>query len=445
MTQGTPLGDVERNELLLLRDQVDTLRRDITRVTEERDGYRAKLAEQTKKLEDDETGVRLELQAHKLSTQIEEKFWSRLQQIAWICTLVLSLATLGGYFSLSHLVDEVVQKEVEKRDKDIVKLRDNVIQSVADFRVESEKALQDIRSLKADVESEKGQAVIAIRRSAQSLSTDSEGLAGSSTITTPLPSYDSINNPVTIPVVVHVVYATSAENISDDQVRSAIAALNRDFRAKNTDLAQVPEPFRKLVGDAHIEFVLADRDPNGRTTTGVTRTQTKRALFGTDNSVKRSATGGVDAWDAERYLNVWVANLDDGQLDYAQFPGGPKETDGIVVTPKAFGTLGTAEAPYDLGRTTTHAIGLYLGLRHIWGDATGCNGNDYVSDTPNQAGPNFGKPQFPHVTCGNGPNGDMFMNFMDYVDDDAMYMFTKGQVQRMQQTLQGLRRKLVRQ
>jgi hypothetical protein len=84
-----------------------------------------------------------------------------------------------------------------------------------------------------------------------------------------------------------------------------------------------------------------------------------------------------------------------------------------------------------LGRTTTHEIGHWLNLRHIWADTENCSGSDFVEDTPNAAGPNYGKPKFPHVTCNNGPNGDMFINYMDYVDDDSMYIFTGGQVQRI--------------
>jgi hypothetical protein len=108
----------------------------------------------------------------------------------------------------------------------------------------------------------------------------------------------------------------------------------------------------------------------------------------------------------------------------------------VVILNTAFGTTGTATAPFDRGRSATHEIGHWLNLHHIWGDdGTGCNGSDFVDDTPNQAGPNFGTPAFPHVTCDNAPNGDLFMNYMDYVDDAAMFMFTGGQVVRMQATL----------
>jgi hypothetical protein len=127
-------------------------------------------------------------------------------------------------------------------------------------------------------------------------------------------------------------------------------------------------------------------------------------------------------------------------LGYAQFPGGPAATDGVVILNSAFGTIGTAAAfaPYNHGRTASHEVGHWLNLRHIWGDdGGGCTGDDLVADTPNAAGPNFGKPAFPRVTCNNGPNGDLFMNYMDYTDDDSMFMFTAGQVARMQACLDG--------
>ena len=236
-----------------------------------------------------------------------------------------------------------------------------------------------------------------------------------------------------IPVVVHVVWNTAAQNISDAQITSQIDVLNRDFRATNPDVANVPSVFAGLVADARIEFFLAATDPSGNPTTGITRTSTNRASFSSDDAVKSSATGGADAWPADRYLNMWVCLLGGGLLGYAQFPGGPAETDGIVVTHTAFGTTGTAAAPFDLGRTASHEIGHYLNLFHIWGDdGAGCTGSDLVDDTPNQGGPNTGMPTFPHVSCNNGPNGDLFVNYMDYTDDAGMVLFTHGQAARME-------------
>jgi tetratricopeptide (TPR) repeat protein len=245
----------------------------------------------------------------------------------------------------------------------------------------------------------------------------------------------------TIPLVVHVVYRTSEENISDAQINSQITVLNQDYRARNSDLSKVPYPFKPFIGDARIHFELAVKDPLGQSTSGITRAKTDRTQFSSNDAVKSRATGGVDPWDPERYLNIWVCSMAGGMLEYAQFPGGPKATDGVVVLNSAFGTLGSA--PFNQGRATTHAIAHYLNLRHIWGDGDTRNG-DFVADTPMQEGPNYGKPTFPHISGNNGPHGDMFMNFMDYVDDDAMCMFTKGQVMRMHAILQGPRKQLGR-
>lgn len=243
---------------------------------------------------------------------------------------------------------------------------------------------------------------------------------------------------VTIPVVVHVVYNTPQQNISAAQIKSQIKVLNQDFRAKNADKSAVPPVWKGLLGDANIEFALAKTDPDGNPTNGITRTKTARVAFGANDSVKKAAEGKT-AWSRDSYLNLWVCSLGGGLLGYAQFPGGPAETDGVVINYKAFGTTGTAVAPFNRGRTATHEIGHWLNLRHIWGDTPDCSGTDSVGDTPNSAGPNYGIPSFPRITCGNGPNGDMFMNYMDYVDDAAMYMFTIEQVARMQATLDGAR------
>ncbi len=238
-----------------------------------------------------------------------------------------------------------------------------------------------------------------------------------------------------IPVVVHVVHRTLTENISIDQVTSQIDILNKDFTKRNEDVSAVPPVWHDLVGNARIVFKLADRDPNGKVTNGITRTPTLIAGFGDDDAVKSASGGGADAWPADRYLNIWVCHLQN-LLGYAQFPGGPTHTDGVVIDYRAFGTGGTAESPFNLGRTATHEVGHWLNLFHIWGDdGTGCTGTDQVDDTPNQAGPNAGTPNFPHISCTNGPNGDMFVNFMDYVDDRCMVMFTVGQVERMHAAL----------
>lgn len=246
------------------------------------------------------------------------------------------------------------------------------------------------------------------------------------------------DGPVTIAVVVHVVWNAANENISDAQIHSQIERLNLDYGATNPDRASIPQIWQGLSSDAGIRFKLASSAPDGSAHSGITRTHTNRAGFISDDAVKSSASGGIDTWPIEHYLNIWVCNLTD-YLGYAQFPGGPPTTDGIVIRHPAFGTTGTVQPPYHTGRTATHEVGHWLNLRHIWGDTQNCTGSDSVADTPTQRLPNYGKPDFPSISCTNGPSGDMFMNYMDYVDDEAMFMFTQGQIARMQATLNTIR------
>jgi hypothetical protein len=234
---------------------------------------------------------------------------------------------------------------------------------------------------------------------------------------------------VTIKTVVHVVYRTDAQNISTAQINSQIKAMNKDFRATNPDRSQTPAAWKGLVTDSRIQFKVVK----------VTRTKTTQTAFGTDEGVKSAATGGIGPVNPKTHLNMWVCPLSGGLLGYAQFPGGPVDTDGVVINYQAFGTSGTAQAPFNKGRTATHEVGHFLNLRHIWGDTPDCSGSDMVADTPNCAGPNFGTPTWPVITCSNGPNGDMFMNYMDYTDDAGMYMFTTQQVLRMRTALETMR------
>ena len=246
---------------------------------------------------------------------------------------------------------------------------------------------------------------------------------------------------VTVPVVVHVVYNNSAQNIPDNQIFSQIDVLNEDFRKLNADASLIPAIWQSVAADVEIEFCLATRDPNGNPTNGITRTATSTTSFGTNNNIKFNATGGKDIWNRNEYLNIWVGNLSGGLLGYAQFPGGNAATDGIVCHYLAFGRIGTLYTNYNKGRTATHEIGHWLNLRHIWGDdGNGCSGTDFVGDTPNQTGNNCCCPTFPLLdACTPTSPGVMFMNYMDYTYDNCMYMFTNGQGQRMLAALNGSR------
>jgi len=243
-------------------------------------------------------------------------------------------------------------------------------------------------------------------------------------------SNNKMSSVITIPVVVHVVYNNLTNNISDAQIQSQIDILNEDFRRLNADTSSTPLTFQSVAADVEIEFCLASQDPYGITTNGITRTLTSQFSFTGNDDMKFSSSGGIDAWNTNDYLNIWVCNLSGGLLGYAQFPNsGSIYTDGVVCDYEYFGNIGTATSPFHLGRTVTHEVGHWLNLRHIWGDAY-C-GDDFCNDTPTQEQSNGGCPTFPHLTCSNGPNGDMFMNYMDYSNDACMNMFTEDQKTRM--------------
>ncbi|OFY70018.1 MAG: hypothetical protein A3G23_01175 [Bacteroidetes bacterium RIFCSPLOWO2_12_FULL_37_12] len=242
---------------------------------------------------------------------------------------------------------------------------------------------------------------------------------------------------VRIPVVVHVVYNTASQNISDAQINSQITVLNQDYRK----MAGTPGYNTNAVGaDCEIEFCLATKDPSGAATTGITRRNTTKTgfLFSSPYEVKQSTYGKV-GWDYTKYLNIWVCYMTDNTLGYATFPGTETTYDGVVIGYQHFGTTGTATSPFNGGRTATHEVGHWLNLYHIWGDAY-C-GDDLVSDTPPSTGENYGCPTGKTSSC-SGTTTDMIQNYMDYTDDACMNIFTVGQKSRMTATLNGTRASL---
>ncbi len=220
---------------------------------------------------------------------------------------------------------------------------------------------------------------------------------------------------VTIPVVVNII-ETSFKAVTDAQVTSQINILTDDFNRNNSNASSIPSEFAALNSDVNITFNL-DR---------VIRKTSSKSSWGTNDAMKYASQGGIDATDTSTYLNIWVCEIGGGILGYAQFPGGSETTDGIVIGPKYFGES-TAGGIYGHGRTATHEVGHWLNLRHIWGDGR-CNRDDYVADTPKSDRANYNCPSYPTVHCNSN---DMTMNYMDYVQDDCMYMFTTGQNDRM--------------
>jgi len=228
-----------------------------------------------------------------------------------------------------------------------------------------------------------------------------------------------VNGKIQIPVVVNVLYKTAAQNISDAQIQSQIDVLNKDFNALNSDYNSVPALFAGVKANVGISFVLDQ----------IIRKSTTKTSWGTSDAMKKVAQGGLAPTSPTTKLNLWSCAIGGGILGYAQFPGGAAATDGVVIDSKYFGLSGAANAPFNLGRTGTHEVGHWMNLRHIWGDAN-C-GSDLVSDTPTHNEENYGVPAYPHYSTCSGTPVEMTMNYMDYVDDNAMYMFSTGQKNRM--------------
>jgi len=244
--------------------------------------------------------------------------------------------------------------------------------------------------------------------------------------------------PKLIPVVVHVLHNGTAvgveANISDAQIFEQIRVLNEDFRRKNADATRTPAEFVPVAADANIEFVLAKQDPSGLPSTGIVRKQGPKIIYGPEDA---TLIGQTSQWNPEEYLNIWVVPLVSPFLGYAAFPISdlpglnftpfPAIRDGVTVDYRFFGT-GPGTVANTKGRTATHEVGHYLGLRHIWGDG-GCEVDDFVLDTPNQDNPN-------QTICNDNPsrfscgNNNMIQNYMDYTPDACMNLFTKGQVDR---------------
>ena len=248
---------------------------------------------------------------------------------------------------------------------------------------------------------------------------------------------------VTVPVVIHVLYANGTQNVSDAQIQTQIDVLNADFRKTNSDFGNLPAVFQAVGADVELEFCLSTVDPNGSATNGVTRTSVS-ANFSVENNYYNSNQGGVPAWNRDKYLNIWVGDIGGGTLGFAYLPGGAPSAaeDGVVIDYRCFGTTGTAGTggfdDFNLGRTATHEVGHFFNLEHIWGGG-GCNQDDFVADTPLQNGESTGCPSFPLTDNCTSGNGIMFQNYMDYSDDICMALFTMGQKTRILAAINGTR------
>ncbi|MES2679723.1 MAG: T9SS type A sorting domain-containing protein [Bacteroidota bacterium] len=258
-----------------------------------------------------------------------------------------------------------------------------------------------------------------------------------------------------IPVIVHIIhnneavntaFATSGNNLNAAQVVDQINILNKDFNGTNADTILIPTVFKPLMGKFGVNFCLAVVNPTGGVLAEPGIDRINRIAKGwtglpysstyIDNTVKPNSI-----WDPNRYLNVWVCPLSGGLLGYATFPNpgtsgllgltgsfGSATTDGVVILNTAFGSIGTGQfGQYNRGRTATHEVGHWIGLRHIWGD-NNC-ATDYCNDTPPAQNSNFGCPTHPYKlgVCTGNTTGEMTMNYMDYTNDACMYMFSADQ------------------
>jgi hypothetical protein len=267
------------------------------------------------------------------------------------------------------------------------------------------------------------------------------------------------NSIFNIPVIVHIIHnnesvnsisATSGNNLNAAQIVDQINILNKDYNGLNADTSLIPSVFKPVLGKFKINFCLAVVNPTGGVLAEPGIDRINRISKGwssmpysqtyIDGTVKPNSI-----WNTSKYLNIWVCPLSGGLLGYATFPAvgtsglsglsgsGSTTTDGVVILNTSFGSIGTAQSgQYNKGRTATHEIGHWMGLRHVWGDAN-C-GTDYCADTPPAQNANYSCPGFPFKqgTCSGNTTGEMTMNYMDYTDDACMYMFTSDQKNRAQ-------------
>jgi PKD repeat protein len=249
-----------------------------------------------------------------------------------------------------------------------------------------------------------------------------------------------------IPVVFHVIHEGGTENISKAQIEDQVRVLNEDFTRTNADTVNTRDIFLPVAANANINFRLAQIDPDGNCTEGITRTFSSQTTNAGDN-VK-----ALEWWDNTKYLNIWVVRTieSDGQgttLGFSSLPGfGGGGNDGIVVRADCVGTIGNVNQQLGgTGRTLTHEIGHYLGLFHTFqGECSGGFFGEGIDDTPPVAAASFGCDTTANTCTNDSPDlPDMIENYMDYANDECMNIFTLGQSDVMNSTLDDTRDVLV--
>lgn len=243
-----------------------------------------------------------------------------------------------------------------------------------------------------------------------------------------------------IPVVVHVVWNTNEENVSNTTINNIMVQINADYQALNSDYNNVRAAFLNSRGNPQIEFCLASFDPSGEPTTGIIRKQTSKSWFNPETEMDdmKFLPNGSPTWNTSKYLNIWICDISSGAT-------GGFVTAGYTYLPQT-GVVGTASDGVVLdytygtsGRTATHEIGHYLGLLHPWGNDNGnCDPGDGISDTPPTDSPTFSCSNSNLMKCGALTQ---FENFMDY--STCPRMFTNGQASVMSGILTGMRSSLL--
>lgn len=265
-------------------------------------------------------------------------------------------------------------------------------------------------------------------------------------------NYSLINtlpDTIVIPVVVHLIHNGRQENLTNAEVVAMLQQCNRQINMEIENFDQTPEVFKKLAAKTRIQLRLAKKDPNGKCTDGIVRVETSL----TDMYSNHYCSGPypqdkilqMSHWPPERYLNLYIIRRivkpDGGSIPgaYGTFPFNDfscntgKGRDGIFITYESLYNYSTR-----ISTTLSHELGHWLGLYHIWGNAgssdDSCFDSDGIADTPNQSGPSsVCFDRFPFITCNNGPNGNMFTNFMDY--GNCLTQFTPKQVEKMHAVL----------
>lgn len=251
-----------------------------------------------------------------------------------------------------------------------------------------------------------------------------------------------------IPVIFHVVYKNEEEKISRTQIAKQLQVLNEDFGLSlQSDFIKIQNSFEdkqnrktqtyeiklseNLRTALDIKFCLGGLNIGESSINYISTNQDKWSL---NDAIKSTKNGGSDSYQPQNNLNIWIGNLEESISGYAQLPGGPEQTDGIVIDYRFFGVGESKKAPYNLGKTLTHLVGSYLGLYELWNENNPC-GDDRVSDTPVHSSPNYGCPQYNHISACFDLPSEMVMNFMDNTDDACQTFFTVGQMRRMSKIL----------